>query len=187
MSKSSWEIKKKNGSKYDSEYFLKIRPGCKIKVRLIGDPVKVTRIFSNDRKCVILNNENVGNRLQSRYPSKTGNVSVRFACWCIDRADDSMKILEMPASVARALGNREALLGKKIADIAEGCDWSITTNGKKGMNVRYEAVYLNESPLTHSEIQMVEDLKSGEEGQFDLTKIFESLNYKEAEEKLFGI
>ena len=91
----------------------------------------------------------------------------------------------MPFSVARTFGNREALIGKKIADENEGCDWSIITNGKTGTDVRYEAVYLEESPLSRSEKQIVKEQKSEKNGYFDLRKIFKSHSFKEAEKKLF--
>ncbi|MHC4291124.1 MAG: hypothetical protein ACYSTR_02790 [Planctomycetota bacterium] len=185
MKNCSWKIEEKKQSSADR--YLKVKPGCKLFVRLIGEPVKVVKIVTHDRRYADIESEDVGRMLREKYPHKLSRVFVRYACWCIDRVDGSLKILDMPVSVAKAFANRVTIVGKKIADIAEGCDWSITTNGKKGMNVRYEAVYLNESPLTHSEIQMVEDLKSGEDGQFDLTKILKSLNFKEAEGRLFGI
>jgi hypothetical protein len=45
---------------------------------------------------------------------------------------------------------------------------------------------LEETLLTHSEKQMVKYQKSEKNGYFDLTKIFKSNGFKEAEEKLFG-
>jgi len=181
----SWNIEE--SKKSSSGKFLKVKPGCKLMFRLIGQPVKVIKIFSHDRKCAIINSENIGQSLIDRYPHRLSSVNVRYACWCIDRVDNSLKILDMPVSIARALGDRQVIAGKKIADIIEGCDWSIVTNGKKGKDARYKAVYIKESPLTNSEIQMVEDQKSGENGHFDLTKIFKSHDYAEAEEILFGI
>lgn len=185
MANNSWVIPKKN-KKSSSNGFLKVKPDCKLKVRLIDDPVRVFKIFSNDRKCAILDNEDVGKSLKSKYPTKLSSVNVRFACWCIDRVDMSLKILDMPVSVARAFGNRQKFLGKTIAGITEGCDWSITTNGKQGMDARYDVVYLEETPLTCAEREMVEDKKSEKNGHFDLTKIFTSYDFEEAEEKLFG-
>ena len=97
-----------------------------------------------------------------------------------------MKILDMPASVARAFGNREALFGKKIAEDDEGCDWVVMTNGKQGKDVRYEAVYVEETPLTCSEKKMVEDQRSEDNGYYDLTRIFKSVSFEEAREKLIA-
>ncbi len=185
MAKCSWKIEE--NKKSSSDRFLKVKPDCKLKVRLIEDPVKVVKIFGNDRRCAVIDSEDVGRRLNEQYSRKLSSVYVRYACWCIDRDDNSMKILDMPKSVARAFGNRQALAGKGIAGVNEGCDWSIITNGKKGKDVRYQAVYLEETPLTQAEQQMVEDQKSEKNGYFDLTKIFKSQSFKEAEEKLFGI
>jgi hypothetical protein len=186
MASNSWLIPKKN-KKSSSDKFLNVKPGCKLIVRLIDDPVRIVKIFSNDRICAMLENEDVGKSLKSKYPTQLSNVNIRFACWCIDRVDNTMKILDMPVSVARTLGNRKKLVGKEIAGIAEGCDWSITTNGKQGMDVRYDVVYLEETPLSGAEREMVVDHKSEKTGHFDLTKIFNSCSFEEAEEKLFGI
>ena len=184
MSNCSWNIEKKS-KKSSSDGFLKVKPDCKLRVRLIDNPVKVVRIFSKDRKCAFLNTEEIGRKLKEKYKKEVSDVSVRYACWCINRADKSMKILDMPASVARSLGNREALVGKGIAGEVEGCDWSIITNGKKGKDVRYEAVYIEETPLSCEEKKMVEDKKSEKEGHFDLKKIFKSYSFEEAVNKLF--
>ncbi|MBW8015583.1 MAG: hypothetical protein FVQ82_05295 [Planctomycetes bacterium] len=184
MVSSSWKIDNKKSS---SEKFFKVKPDCKLRIRLIDDPVRLVKIFSHDRKCAVIESEEVGKRLREQYPTKLSSVNIRFACWCIDRDDNSLKILDMPVSVARTLGNREALVGEKIAGIAEGCDWSITTNGKQGMEVRYDVVYLEETPLSCLEREMVEDKKSEKNGHYDLTKIFGSCDFEEAEEKLFGI
>ncbi|MHB9070254.1 MAG: hypothetical protein ACYC54_07775 [Sedimentisphaerales bacterium] len=183
-SSSSWLIKKQT-KKSSSDGFLKVKPDCKLRVRLIDNPVKVVRIFSNNGKCAFLNNEEVGRRLKEKYTKELSDVSVRYDCWCIDRDDKSMKILDMPPSIARSLGSREALLGKHIAGEVEGCDWSIITNGKKGKDVRYEAVYIEETPLSCSDKQTVEDKKSEQGCHYDLRNIFKSCSFEEAENKLF--
>lgn len=184
MAKCSWKIEENKKSR--SERFLKVKPDCKLKVRLIEDPVKVVKIFGNDRRCAVIDSEDVGRRLKEQYPTKLSSVYVRYACWCIDRDSNSMKILDMPKSVARAFGNRQVLAGKGISGVNEGCDWGIGTNGKTGKDVRYNVVYIEETPLSCAEKKMVEDQKSEKNGHFDLINIFESLNFKEAEGKLFG-
>ena len=179
-----WKIDSKK--KYDSDEFLRVRPDCKLKVRLLGQPVKMFKIFSSNGKCAILDSEQTAKHLKLKFPDRLSNVSVRYASWCIDRDSQTLKILDMPASVARALGNRESLLGKKIAGNQEGCDWSIITNGKKGKDVRYEAVYIEETPLSLEEQEMVKNRKNAEDRDFDLTKIFNSCSFQDAEEKLVG-
>ena len=185
MANRSWLNRKKN-SESSAGRFLKVKPDCKLNVRLIDDPVRVVRAFSYDRKCAVLDDEYTGQRLKSKYPDKISGVTVRYACWCIDREDKSMKILDMPASVARVFGSRESLIGKKISGTDEGCDWRIKTNGRQGMDVRYEAVYLEETPLSTAEKQTVEEHKSELYGHFDLTRIFKSHSFCDAEVKLFG-
>ena len=186
MTECTWKIDSKSKKTYDSDTFLRVKPDCNLKVRLIAHPVKIVKVFTDDRKCINLDNEQTGKRLKEKYPDKLGSVSTRYACWCIDRDSNSLKILDMPFSVAKAFGNREALVGKKISGAVEGCDWKILTNGKKGKDVRYEAVYIEETPLSEGEKQMVKDRKSEEGSYFDLTKIFKSCSYDEAEEKLLN-
>ena len=74
-----------------------------------------------------------------------------------------------------------------IAEYNIGCDWMIMTNGRQGKEVRYETVYLEDTFLTKSEIELVEDQKTGRCGHYDLNKIFKSLNFEEAEKKLFSV
>ena len=181
-----WNAVSNGKKKYNSDEFLRVRPDCELKVRLLGKPVKVAKIFSEDRKCAVLDNEEIGKNLKAKFPDILSNVSIRYACWCINREDNSLKILDMPYSVAKAFGNRVALVGSKISGSQEGCDWKIITNGKKGKDVRYEAVYIEETPLSQEEIEMVKDRKSEEKKHFDLTKIFKSCGFEEAEEKLLG-
>lgn len=183
MAKCSWKIEE--NKKSSSDGFLKVKPGCKLMIRLIEDPVKFFNIFSIDRRCAVIVSEDTGRRLKERYPRKLSNVKARYTCWCIDRVDCSMKILDMPVSVAISLRNRQVILGKVIAGITEGCDFAITTNGKTGKDVKYEAIYIEETPLTQAEQEMVKE-KMADKDSFDLTKVFTSCSYKEAEEKLLG-
>lgn len=185
MTECTWEIDSK-GSKNSSEIFLRVKPDCSLKVRLIAHPVKIVKVFTDDRKCINLDSEQVGKRLKEKYPDKFGSVSTRYACWCIDRDSNSLKILDMPVSVARIFSTRVEFIGKKISGAVEGCDWKILTNGKKGKDVRYEAVYLEETPLTEEEKQMVKDRKSEENSYFDLMKIFKSCSFEDAEDKLLN-
>ena len=186
MTECTWKIDSKSKKTYDSDTFLRVKPDCNLKVRLIAQPVKIVKIFTDDRKCLNLDCEQTGKRLKEKYPDKLGSVMTRYACWCIDRDSNSLKILDMPVSGARAFSTRVELIGSKISGASEGCDWKILTNGKKGKDVRYEAVYLEETPLTEEEKQMVKSRKAEEGSYFDLTKIFKSCSFDEAEEKLLN-
>lgn len=183
MGNCSWSVDKKKSS---AEGFLKVKPDCKLKVRFIDNPVKVVKIFSDDKKCAILDNEETGRKLKEKHPNDLSDISIRFACWCIDRDDNTLKILDMPFSVAKAVGNRQLLVGKQVGGTNQGCDWSIITNGRKGKDVRYEAVFLDETPLSCAEIKMVEDKKSEQDGHFDLGKIYKTHSFVEAEKLLFN-
>ena len=182
MTQSNWLIDSKK--KHDADEFLRVKPGCNLKIRLIGQPVKTMRVFTKNRKCIPIDDESIGIHLKAKFPDEFDNLSIRYACWCIDREDNKLKILDMPMSLARAMGNREALIGCKISGSKEGCDWKIITNGRKGKDVRYEAVFIEETPLTDEEKQMVKDRKAEEGKNFDLTEIFKSYDYAKAEGKL---
>ena len=184
MTNCSWMIEKKNTNKYNSDEFLKVKPDCSLQIRLIGQPVKGVKIFTDSRKCIILDNAETGQRLKEKYSDILSSVSVRFASWCIDSDDNSLKILDMPMSVARAFGIRAELIGCKISGSQEGCDWKIITNGKQGKDVRYEAVYIEETPLSEAEQEMVKNRKAEEGNYFDLTKIFKSCSFEDAEDRL---
>jgi hypothetical protein len=183
MVSSSWKIDSSSKTS-GSDDFLRVKSDSNLTVRLLGRPVRAVKIFTHDRKCIILDNEEIGQHLKAKFPDLVGNISIRYACWCIDRDSGALKILDMPQSVARAFGTRAKLIGCNISGAVEGCDWKIITNGKSGKDVRYEAVYIEETPLTEAEKQKVESRKSEEGRYFDLTKIFKSYSFKEAEEQL---
>ena len=91
----------------------------------------------------------------------------------------------MPISIARIFGNQAQMVKKKISGKEEGYDWKIKTNGKKGKDVRYEAVVVaGETPLTADEIAMVQERRAKEGRHFDLAKIFKSCSFAQAEEKV---
>jgi hypothetical protein len=183
MANTSWKFTGESKKKYNSNDFLRVKPGCNLKVRLIDNPVRIVKVFTNERKCINIDNEEIGRQLKAKYPDVCDNLSVRYACWCIDRENNSLRILDMPMSVAKTFGSRVALVGSKISGV-DGCDWAIVTNGKQGKDVRYETVYLKETPLSEAEKQMVEERKSEKDGNFDLTKTFKSYDFAEAEGKL---
>ena len=183
MTNNRWQKQYYSKKKRD-DGFLKVKPGCSLKVRLVGDPVKIVRVFTSDERCILIDSEETGRKLKEKYPKIIGNISVRYACWCFDRHDDRMKILEMPPSVAGSIANRVALVGKTISDIEEGCDWKISTNGEKGMKVRYEVNYIEESCLTAVERNMVEYQKLDKKRPFDFSKMFPCCGFKEADAKL---
>ena len=166
-----------------SNMFLRVKPGFDSRVRLLFSPYKLVKIFTNDRRCLNLNSEDIGRQLQQKYGDKLNDISERICSWCIDRTDDTLKILDLPMSVSRTIGNHESLAGKKIPGIEQGCDWRIITNGKTGMDVRYEAIYIEETPLTEAQKDMIKN--SGIEQ--DLSKIFKPLNFEDAEKKILGL
>ena len=173
-------------SQKNNNSILRVRPDCKYKVRLVSGPIKIIRVFNKDRKCAFLENEEIGIELRVKYPRELSDVTTRYACWCIDRDTKSMKVLDMPKSVATSFSDRQLRIGKMISEYNEGCDWMVMTNGKAGIEVRYEVVYLEDTILSKAEIELVEDQKTGKYGHYDLNKIFIPLSFEKAEKKLFG-
>ena len=94
-----------------------------------------------------------------------------------------MRILDMPKTVARVFSRRIQVVDKKISGAKEGCDWAIGTNGKKGRDVKYDVVFLEETPLSESEKEIVKS-KMANKDSFDLTKKFEAYNFEDAKKKL---
>ena len=186
MTELGWEIVSEKSKKYNSDEFLRVKPDCELKIRLIGRAFKVTKLFRSNNKCIVVDSEETGKELKSKYDDMVSNVSVRHMCWCIDRDDGTMKILDLPFSVAKEFANRARLIDKKISGNEQGCDWSVRTNGKKGKDVRYRTVYLDETPLTEDEQQTVKDNIAEENSTYDLNKIFKSCSFVEAEEKLLA-
>lgn len=181
MANQRWQ--KKYFKKTDNG-LLSVRPGCRLQVRFVGDPVKIVRIFTSDDKCITVKNEDTACELKEKYPTKIKNISVRYSCWCFDRHDDRLKVLDMPKSVVCAISKYAESRAKKISDAEEGCDWKITTNGERGIDVRYKVSYVEETYLTDRERNIVEDRKLDKKRPYDLTKMYPSCSYLEAEYKL---
>ena len=182
MVRNRWQ--KQCYKKETSNGKLYVKPECNLKVRFVGDPVKVVRVFTNDAKCLTLDNEETGRKLKEKYPNEINNISVRYACWCFDRHDDKMKILDMPHFVVSEIRNQDTLAGKTVSGLEQGCDWKISTNGKKGMDVRYKVKYLEETSLTGFEQNIVEDRKTDKKMPYDLTKVFAGDSFLDANDKL---
>jgi len=80
-----WDEIGNDGKQNGSSEYLRVKPGCNYKVRLIGNLARIVKIFTNDRRCIILDSEDTGKMLMKKYPDKFHDVSIRYICWCIDR------------------------------------------------------------------------------------------------------
>ena len=79
--------------KKSSDMFLRVKPGCKLKVRLVGKPMKIYKVFSRDKRCAVLDSQETGEMLRNRHAGKLGEVNVRYVCWCFHRDDSNgMKV-----------------------------------------------------------------------------------------------
>ena len=166
--------------------FLTVKPECDLQVRLIGNPIKVYKLFTDDSKCAMFDDEGTARKLKNKYPGELRYILKRYYCWCIDRADEHIKILDMPESVATVFGERQSRYPSyDISGYNQGYDWRITTNNKLGTEVRYTTVCVEETPLSYSEIEFVEVFESIYE-DFELKKTIGLCSFKKAEKKLFG-
>ena len=66
MSNNVWNFVKKS-NKFDSNEFLRIRPQCNLTVRMIGNPVRVVKIFNSHGKCAVIDSEEKGKKLKAKY------------------------------------------------------------------------------------------------------------------------
>ena len=183
MTSNRWQ-KKYYKKQQKNNGMLYVKPHCNLTVRLVGDPVQVVRIFAVDDTCILVDSEKIAYKLKEKYSDKIYNISTRYACWCFDRHDNRLKILDMPQSVASAIRQQSELRQKPISDIEEGCDWKITTNGEKGMKVRYTVSYVEDTTLNGFEVQIVEDRKTDKKRPYDLTKMFVGESFLGASVKL---
>lgn len=156
--------------------FINCRPGINKTVRLIGEPVKTYKVFikkGSKNICIMINSEAIGEDLKSDYPDRIDKVSVRFICYCIDREDGKIKLLDMPPSLAQIFGARVEALGKPISK-REGADFLIKTNGKTGMECRYTAIYIEPTTLTDEEVETFKKVKK------DLFELYEGKSQDDA-------
>lgn len=185
MAKSNW--KKQiygKGNSYSEKIY--VSPGCRLKLRLVGQLVRMVRIYTLDRQNFIIDSEDTVKKICDKHAGKITNVSVRYISWCIDRLDGKLKIVEMPQYVVSQIGER-AKSGKGISDDDQGCDWRITTNDETGRDVRYKVEFIKESSLTDEEKRMIEFRKNDEKREFDLTKIYAGLSLRQADYELSKI
>ncbi len=166
--------------------FLSVKPGCDLQVRLLGNPIKVFKLFTKDSKCAMFNDEETARKLKNKYPGELKYILKRYYCWCIDRADEHIKILDMLESVATVCGGKQSCYPYyNISGYNQGYDWRITTNGKLGTEVRYTTVCVKETPLSYDEIEFVDVFKSIYE-DFELKKTLCLYSFKKAEKILFN-
>ena len=165
--------------------FLVVKPGCDLHIRLIGLPIKVYNLFNQKSKCVMLDSEETAKRLKAKYDQELSYILTRYYCWCLDREDLNIKILNMPESVAFTFGRKQLCCRFKISGYDLGYDWRITTNGKLGQNVRYETICIAETSLSYMDVLQANVYAEKYHG-FDLSRTFRFYNFEEAERKLIG-
>lgn len=166
--------------------FLNLKPG-EYKIRPIGKPKEVRRYFvqqgserkfaitgEKDDKCVIMRKYKDADG-QPLHPQRT-----RYAFNCIDRADGSLKIIEVPATVARAIRNW-GIENQINPGSGKGVDFKIKVQrqGPDPRNTKYEVVSGLQTPFTEEEKAMIE-----KQGVYDLDEKFKPVAQNEIEDAL---
>lgn len=175
-----------NGGQGGKSKFLNLKPG-EYKIRPVGPPKEVRRYFvqnggerkfaitgEKDDKCVIMRKYRDADG-QPLYPQRT-----RYAFNCIDRADGQLKIIEVPATVARAIRNW-GIENNINPGGGKGVDFKIKVirQGPDPRNTKYEVVSGLQTPFTDDEKAMLE-----KQGIYDLDDIFKPVAQSEIEAAL---
>ncbi len=176
----------RNGQgKGNSNKFLKLEVGKEYRLRFIQDPHEVRKYFVKHEdgssktattdagsKCVVLAHK--GEDGKPLYPQR-----VKYAVNCIDRSDQSFKVVELPPTVAQVIRDwgtaNNVHPGKK-----NGVDFKIqvTRQGSDYRTTRYTCIPLNATPFTAEELAKIE------EGVYDLSEMFKITPQSEIEEVL---
>lgn len=172
-----------SGGKTD---FLRLKTGNTYKVRPLFLPVHFYKYFNKKdgklRTAVV--SEEVVAVMTEKYSEDTlQKPANRFAMFVIDRADESVKVMEFPISVYRQFRNSFEATGKKPGSGKDGGDWQIKIAGS-GFNTSYDTIFVKDTPLTEDEKAKIKDALDGDSEK--LQKIYKHCAIEEAETKLFA-
>jgi len=179
----SWDSIPSSGGGEMSD-FLRLQSGNSYKIRPIFEPVKFFKYFhkhAGKLKTAICGKPDTCSVRQNHPELK--KPSLRFAAYVIDRADNTVKILEAPQSVFRPIGARLGLTGQNPGGGKDGSDWNITVSGS-GLNTTYAVDYIQQTPLTQAERDLIKEALDGDKEK--LKKLYKIDTPEQIEEKLFG-
>jgi len=171
--------------------FLKLDKG-NYKIRPVFGLVKFYKYFHRDpqNKLRIATVKSNKNRPEMDRHPELKKPALRYASLVIDRLDDNkIKIVEAPQTVFSPMGDRFDATQIDPGGVETGGDWQIKVTGD-GLNRKYSAVYINDTPLTKDEKKAIaEFLGKNDDGKLNKSKlkdIYEFDTDEEVEEKLFG-
>lgn len=183
MSKIDWKSFSNDGGKGGKQKnkYVKFTDGSSVNFRPFGEGVQFYKFFVNTPQgarsvCV---DEADKNEVAAKIAAKTGKdvkPNERYAINVIDRADNSVKILEGGKSIFKSFyvwaeGNKA-----HPSHAEKGGDWMVTAEGA-GMTRKYSAMYIRPSPLTQEEMQLE---------KYKLEDIYKSTPLKDVMNVLFG-
>lgn len=167
--------------------FLSLKPG-EYKIRPVGTPKEVRRYFIDgadgkkkfaisglDAKNCIITQRYRNSDNEPLYPQRS-----RYAFNCIDRADGLLKVVEVPATVARQI--RDWGQENNInPGSGKGVDFKIKVErmGADPRNTKYTVIAGIQTPFKDEERAMIE-----KQGIYDLEELFKAIPQDKLEEAL---
>jgi hypothetical protein len=146
-------------------------------VRFVGNPLKYTKYFVNNRSAICENPDTCSFRKQYNI-----DPNVRWAVNVLDRDEknpaDRLKILDVPPSVLKPVA---AWMKARKADPGGkgGCDFAIEKTGT-GTKTRYVVTALDVTPFTDEEKEYIKA------NIYDLAKLHKPVPDAEITERLMG-
>lgn len=167
--------------------FLKLESGKEYKVRPVGEAVQFYKIFINgiNRSVNIdVNPPSLVNDIAALLSEHFGQEikpQMRYAIKVLDRDDNNrVKILESSATIFKMMATWSKGSDMKVGSSKAG-DWIITAEGVKPQ-IKYNASFLKNTPITEAEVKMISELKGKPE--YDLSKVYDSVTLENVLEKL---
>ena len=180
ISKKFKEAENKTTGKSNSNLFMKFVPNKANRIRIVGELKAINNAWINGTKFVIPND------YVEKVEALGHDVRQNVVCNIIDRADEKLrfKIMEKGPSVFRPIITRfEEVKDENGDQIHPGGpasgDWFIkpVVKGPKPRDTSYEVQWVDKTPLTKEEKQLIarakdpekyKDLPLGEKGLIDL-------------------
>ena len=165
--------------------YLWLKSGNKYKVRPLHKCVPVYKYFYRNQEgrlrtaiCEDPANCPVGDK----HP-ELQTPSERYAMYVIDREDGVIKVMEGPKTLFIPFKHRYQATKKSPGGDKNGSDWYIEVTGS-GKKTKYICTYLEDTPLTASEKNSLQEEWGGEKDK--LRKIYKPHTSEEIEQRLFG-
>ena len=175
------EVKTGNGG----TEFLQLKSGVTKTVRPIMKLIHFQKFFHKPEggklRTAVVSDE-VSAQMMVNHPELKKPAN-RFVIYVIDREDEKVRIMEFPVTVYKAFSDRFEATGKNPAGGAEDGDYRIKVSGS-GMTTSYTTTFLDNSPLTEKEKELIKEELGGDKEK--LLKIYKFNTVEEAEKKLFS-